>query len=215
MSTPIRTYAGATAESRVAIRRRRLIEAAFVLMADDAWLSVSISQLCREAGLNKRYFYESFVDLTDVESAVLDDLTAQLVVLGLGAARAGQKDGRAPAKVARDAMAVVVDFLVSDRRRAKILFGLGGGSPRAAMHRAATLRVLARQIAVYGHEFHGAKRRQPIADVSATLLVGGTIEVVSSWLDGEIAMTVDELVDHLAGLWVVVSEGTVGMTRSR
>lgn len=212
MSVPPRPYGGQSAEARVEARRRRLIDAAFRRMAEDAWTEVSISELCREAELNKRYFYESFADLGDVESAVFDDLAAQLVVVGLGVARSGRRDGRDEAAVAREAIATVVEFLVGDRRRARVLFGMAGGSPRAATRRAATLRLLARQVAAYGHEFHGATRRHKAADVAATLLIGGTVEVVSSWLDGAIDMTQDEIVDHLTGLWIVVNEGTVGLS---
>ncbi len=81
MSSPVRSYLGASAADRVAGRRRRLMDVAFELMASDGWSNVTIELLCRTAKLNKRYFYESFADLEQLVAAVVDELAGRGILV--------------------------------------------------------------------------------------------------------------------------------------
>lgn len=208
-----RVYSGVSAATRVAARRRLLLDAAFARMAEDDGRGSSIDQLCRDASLNKRYFYESFADLTQLEHAVVDELAAQLLAIGLEAANAGRDAGHSTEQLSRATMTAVLGYLVEDPRRARVLFGPTVGGQRAAEHRKATVRWLARELAKFGHVFHGATSSEPVAEVAAALLIGGSMEVVLSWLDGDIAMSLDQLVDYLAGLWVILGDGAVALAR--
>ncbi|MEU1984950.1 TetR/AcrR family transcriptional regulator [Nocardia sp. NPDC019395] len=62
MSSPSRAYRGAAAHERVAARRERLIDAGIDLFGTVGHRSTTIEQICAQAGLSKRYFYESFSD---------------------------------------------------------------------------------------------------------------------------------------------------------
>jgi hypothetical protein len=39
------------------------------------------------------------------------------------------------------------------------------------------------------------------------MLVGGTGRAILDWLDGQISMNRDELIDDLAAMWVVIGDG--------
>lgn len=58
--TPRRSYAGKDAGTRQSERREKLIVAAIHLIGRQGYALTSIDAVCREAGLTKRYFYESF-----------------------------------------------------------------------------------------------------------------------------------------------------------
>jgi AcrR family transcriptional regulator len=64
-----RAYRGASAQSRVAERRGRLIGAAERLYAQLGYRNVSVKAICTEAGLTERYFYESFANGEDLLAA--------------------------------------------------------------------------------------------------------------------------------------------------
>ena len=69
---PGRSYGGIDAAERVRVRRDQFIEAALGIMADDEWRAATVAKVCQAAGLNKRYFYESFTDLDSLGAAVVE-----------------------------------------------------------------------------------------------------------------------------------------------
>ncbi|MBZ2188266.1 TetR/AcrR family transcriptional regulator [Alcanivorax sp. JB21] len=214
-AVPARAYQGASAKERARGRRQRLLDAAFVMLADDGWRQMTIDKLCRHAGLNKRYFYESFATLDDLAAAVVDDICEQLVAIAFDAARRANEAGRNVNELAHETLDVVVGFLLDDPRRARVLFTEVSDSPRAAAHRKNAIKGLASALAAYGHEHHQASGAHPVADVASALLVGGSIEVILSWLDGGVALTRQALIEDLAALWVCVGEGAVLAGKAR
>ncbi len=215
MSASERPYQGESAETRASARRRRLLDAGFEQMAAQGWRQATIEALCRRARLNKRYFYESFPDLDAVAAAVIDELAAMLLSIGLTAAHEAQRAGLGTEALARSVMRVVIGWLVEDRRRARVLFSEVGDNPRAQSHRKAAIRHMARELSAFGHEFHGADSHQPIAQAAAALLVGGTIEALVSWFDGDVTLTIDELAHDIAGFWVAVGAAAVEIAGAR
>lgn len=184
-------------------------------MGAEGWRLVTIDGLCRRAKLNKRYFYESFADLDAVADAVVDELAAHLLAIGLDAAHRAQRAGLATEALARGVMKVVIGWLVADPRRAQVLFSEVSDNPRALAHRKMVIRHMADELSAFGHVFHGAEKPQPIAQAGAALLIGGSIEAVLSWLDGDIDMPLDEFIDDIAGFWVAVGSAAVDMAKLR
>lgn len=215
MSSPTRPYLGESAEARVAARRARLVEAAFVRMASDGWRAATIDAVCREAKLNKRYFYESFADLEALSAAVVDEIANGLLRLSLATALGARARGASTHELARETLDVAVGYLLDDPRRAHVLFSEVAESPGAIAHRRATIHGLALALSAYGHDHHGASGTDPIAGVASALLIGGSIEVVQSFLAGTIGMSREQMVDDLAALWVVTGDGAAARARAR
>uniref|UniRef100_A0A5Q5BR17 Transcriptional regulator, TetR family n=2 Tax=unclassified Mycobacterium TaxID=2642494 RepID=A0A5Q5BR17_MYCSS len=71
---PRRAYGGQSADVRRRQRRARLLDAAMDAMARNEWRTATVGKVCAAAGLNKRYFYESFADLDALAAAVVDDV---------------------------------------------------------------------------------------------------------------------------------------------
>lgn len=181
-------------------------------MAAEGWRFVTIDGLCRRAQLNKRYFYESFADLDAVADAIVDELAASLLAIGLEAARVAQKADMPTEVLARHVMQAVIGWLVGDSRRARVLFSEVSDNPRAQAHRKLVIRQMAHELSAFGHQYHGARQPYPIAQAGAALLIGGSIEALLSWLDGDIAMPLDAFIDDIAGFWVAV--GTAAVARA-
>lgn len=69
-ATPARIYRGATAEARREQRRTKLIEAALDCFASRGVAHTTMRDICSQARLTDRYFYESFRNTKDAYEAV-------------------------------------------------------------------------------------------------------------------------------------------------
>lgn len=211
-----RSYLGESAEERVESRRRALVDAAFErLSGEGGFRALSIAQLCRDAQLNKRYFYESFDDLDQVAAAVVDELAAELLRVGQAAAIEGIGRQLATPDLARHALAAVIGWLVEDPRRAKTLFTSVGDHPSSMAHRQDAIDKLAAGLSAFSLEYHQASEPHAIVQVGSAMLIGGSIEVVLAWLAGRMTVSLDELVDDLAGFWVAVGDDAIARTKQR
>lgn len=214
-AVPVRPHAGEPAADRISARRARLVATAFALLADDGWRDVRIDALCRRAGLNKRYFYESFATLDDVVAAVVDDTAADLLAVALAAVAAGQAAGETTPELTRRVLGAAIGHLVDDPRRARVLFAEVAGSPAAIARRRAAIAGLAGALSDFGHEHHGAGgATDPIATVASAVLVGGSAEAVLAWLDDPVVPQA-QLVDDLSDLWVAVGDRAAERARAR
>lgn len=215
MSQPTRPFLGESAESRISARRQTLLDTAFHMAEESGWKGLSIHQLCQEAGLNKRYFYESFADLEELGAALIDDLAEQLITTGQAAVQSGMQQGFDTMLLARHVLRQVLGWLVDDPRRARLLFNMTSDNPRALQHRQEVIRKFAQTLSVFSIEYHQADEPHVIAKVGSALLIGGTIEIVVSWLDGQLDISLDELVEDVASFWVAVGNSAIDLTKAR
>ncbi len=140
-----RKYGGQTPAERAADRRDRLVAAALKLFGSQGYHNTSIEQLCAEARVTARHFYEEFGDRERLFRAVYDRViaeSAQAILVGL-------------ASVPRDApnrieagVRSFVEFMLVDPRRARIqcLESLGVSDSFTA-YRRDVLRSFARLVA--------------------------------------------------------------------
>lgn len=217
MASPVRPYLGESAAERVAARRRKLLDVGFELMASDGLAGVSIDLLCKQAGLNKRYFYESFASLDALVGAVVDELASEVTSRTIGAATEAAVRSLDANALARHTLSALVGYLLEDPRRPRVLFRELSHSPAAEAHRRATIRRITQVVSVYGHEHHKARESHPIAEVASAMLVGGTVEVILAAVDGSLVRTQEQLVEDLASLWIALGDGAaaVGAARAR
>lgn len=76
--TKPRRYRGIAAGERVTERRRQFIEAGLSCFGTRGYHPVTVRDLCAEARLTERYFYESFKDREALFAAVYEHLIAEL-----------------------------------------------------------------------------------------------------------------------------------------
>nr|MBV6631084.1 TetR/AcrR family transcriptional regulator [Oceanococcus sp. HetDA_MAG_MS8] len=73
-----RSYHGKSAEARRRARREKLIAAGIQLIGTQGFASTSLNALCQEAGLTKRYFYESFESMEALLTAAFGSISEAL-----------------------------------------------------------------------------------------------------------------------------------------
>jgi AcrR family transcriptional regulator len=201
-----RTYGGISAEQRRAQRRHALVGAGLDLVGTHGHARLTVAALCTRAGLNERYFYESFSTTDDVLVAVADEIATELTDAIVAAVSQTGPDARAKA---RAAIGAAVTLLTDDPRKTRIVFVEPLAAPALAAHRADLGRTFAQLIASEGQEFYGAQTSLRIgawAAFATTFLLGGLAETLTSWQRGDLAITRDELVERASEMFVAVAE---------
>ncbi|MFF3288708.1 TetR family transcriptional regulator [Streptomyces sp. NPDC003023] len=99
-----RRYGGRGAAERQQERRSRLVDAGLEVFGTVGYAAASVRQLCREAGLTERYFYESFQGREELLRAVYDRLIEEVETAAFSAAEAAGRAvggvGEGPARTA-------------------------------------------------------------------------------------------------------------------
>ncbi|BBX34924.1 TetR family transcriptional regulator [Mycolicibacterium mageritense DSM 44476 = CIP 104973] len=191
MSTPTR-WAGVPLTDRRAERRTLLIDAAFRLFGEGGEAAASVRSVCRECGLNTRYFYESFTDTDDLLGAVYDEVST-LLAADVEAAMAAAGDSLRART--RAGIAAVLGFSSADPRRGRILFTDARANPVLAARRAATQDLLREAVLTEGGRQHPDS--DPVAaQVGAAMYTGAMAELAQQWLAGNLGDDLDAVVDH-------------------
>lgn len=194
MTSPTR-WAGVSLPDRRTERRALLVEAAFRLFGDGGEAAVSVRSVCRECGLNTRYFYESFSTVDDLLGAVYDRVSAELAEAVLTATE--QAGSAVPAKM-RAGIATVLGFGSADPRRGRVLFTEARANPVLVARRAAAQDLLRRSVLVEGRR--SARADALAAAVGAAIFTGAMAELVQQWLAGSLGDDLDAVVDHAVRL---------------
>ena len=207
-------WAGLSADDRRAERRRLLLDAGFELLGTEGWSGTTVRAVCQAARLNPRYFYESFPDLDQLIVAVYDQVVTELRLAVKRSLDEAPPD--LPAQIGA-AVATTVGFVDDDRRRARVLYVEALGNE--ALNRR---RISAGHDITSFIETDTTERRGPPPDgehivaLTSAVLVGGISEVLTTWLDGRLEVTRDELIGDLTELFVGLTDTAFRMaTRQR
>ena len=199
-------WAGVPASERTRDRRALLVAAAGELLGTEGDAATSVRAVCRAAGLNARYFYESFVDRDELLGAVYDEVATELAEL-LAVALLDATDD--PTTRLRAGIATVLRFLADDPRRAKVLFTEGRANPTLAERRRVARQALVEGTAAMGHEELAragsgagadATAVARTAEVAATLFGGAMEELAEAWIAGRLGDDLDQVIDDATSL---------------
>ncbi|RDI59706.1 TetR/AcrR family transcriptional regulator [Nocardia pseudobrasiliensis] len=194
-----RRIRGLDAEERSAQRRRQLLDAATELFARQGFSGTSIEQICQQAYVGTKGFYDHFDSKEACYVALLEQITAQFQqrVLAVAVESAGLEWQPRVAAV----IAAFVHALADDPRLAKVTFGEAGGiSPAVERQRRSNRRWSA---AFLDQQWEGAPdpdaeiQRRRLALALAT--IGGMFELVTDWLHHHDDGGSPDAVETLAG----------------
>jgi AcrR family transcriptional regulator len=206
-------WAGLSADDRKAGRRELLLDVAYELLGTEGWSATTVRAVCAAARLNPRYFYESFEDLDALIIAVYDRLVAQLGDEVLAALDTVPDDARSQA---RGAIETIVRFVDEDRRRAKVLYVEALGNEALNRRRIETGHQMVTLVELTANERHGPlPKGEHIGRIGASILVGGTGELVVAWLEGRIPVSRDQLVDDATEIFMAVGETVARLAEAR
>lgn len=196
MTELVRPWRGVSPEQRVAERRERLLAAALEVFTSRGYAAARVSDVCAQAGLTQRYFYESFADKETALVVLAQEIVADFVTAAgpwLEGAAGGSDD--AIDELAR----AVVRSLTDDPRRARILFvEVVGVSPALEDIRRTVIAGLVEvtRTAVAGAYGDWARASLEI-ELIARSLVGAAQELLIAYIRGELPITQDELAEHV------------------
>jgi AcrR family transcriptional regulator len=202
-----RRYRGVTPSERRAQRRERFLEAGLELFGTDGYAGTSIRALSALASLNSRYFYESFTSREDllyhVYRRIVRDIASRAAQAVAGAdtiegnSRAGLRAGWTA--------------LTEDRRKARVVaLEVVGVSDRLERLRRDTRHALADLMVQQALSVAPSDIRLRLDPVlTARSLMGGVVEVLADWINGDVAASVDEVVEHFTQLFSAAAYAAV------
>jgi AcrR family transcriptional regulator len=202
-----RRYRGLTASERRAQRRERLLEAGLELFGTQGYANTSIRAVSVAASMNSRYFYESFTSREDLLYSVYVRLVTEIVSATTEAtSRADTIEGQAQAGIRAG-----WTILTEDRRKARVIaLEVVGVSDRLERLRRDTRHALADLTARNAQSIAGSRVRFRLDPVLTTRsLIGGVVEVLVDWINGDLDASADEIVEHFTRLFTAVAYAAV------
>lgn len=200
-----RPYGGVPAEARREERRERLVEAGIELFGRDGYRTATIESVCRESGLAKRYFYESFATKEDLLSAVYDHLRVDLLDRVAGGARSGT-DGLTAVLRAFDGL---LSWVEDNPRGARVhLFEVLGVSPRIdADYRGATQEFAELLVdTLIGSDTFTAGQSK----VLGLTVVGAGLQLAQNWVLNDLQPPRRALVEDARGVLTTLASAAGG-----
>jgi AcrR family transcriptional regulator len=189
--TPTRLWAGTTLDERRTFRSTALLDAALDQIGESGSAAVTVRSLCRQTGLNDRYFYESFANRDDL-LAQLYRRTAEAVQTELLTETTDIEHDRQA--WARAVVERFVAMMVDDPRKARLLLVEPMVEPILGGIGLATVPVFTRMIRTTLPK-DATKTERTLTAVTA---VGALSAVLGGWFSGKLDVTREELVEHCA-----------------
>lgn len=179
-----RTYAGESLTERTARRRQQFLDAGLQVFGTTGYRTATVRQLCKQAELTDRYFYESFASTEDLLVAVyereFDHL--QQVVLAALMSEAAQQDPTAPVEVALNALFE----MASEPRVARVcwLEVLGVSARVDGVYTRTIERFAALVVAFASQQFDAVDLGEAESRMLGIALIGAVSQPVTHWLLG-------------------------------
>lgn len=205
--TTRRRIRGLDAEQRSQQRRRQLLGAALDLFAESGYPDTTVEQICQNAYVGTKAFYDHFDSKEACYIALLKDVTSQIQQ------RVAETAERAPETEETQAttaiIAAFVHAIADDIRLAKVTYGTASGISHAVE---AQRRLNRRWAASFLETLWGRHGVEESADLHSLALacVGGMFELVADWLIGPDPgdeATVQRLRNNLTSFILVVRAG--------
>ncbi len=197
-----RTYGGESAERRTARRHRQLLDAGLEVFGTVGYSAATVRQVCREAKVADRYFYQEHEGLEDLLLAVYADSIGRLEA-GVVAAVEGVGDD--VETFTRRALDAFVGGAAADPRLARVIwFEVLGVSPRVERTYLDTMHRLGRLVLMLLEAEGSLPDVEAVElDVVIHAVIGGISHTVLSWIEAGFepaqSVVVDSLTRFLAG----------------
>jgi AcrR family transcriptional regulator len=207
---PARTYRGITPAERQADRRERLMEAGLELFGTVGYARTSIRAVSAAASLNSRYFYESFSSREDLLIAVYQRIVGDIFKRATEAiAQEHELEAQARAGLRAGWTAVT-----EDRRKARVVaIEVVGVSERLERQRRENRHALAQLTADGAMSLARGLRLRLDPVITARFLMGGVVELLADWINGDLDASVDEVVEHFTALFTAAAYAALADTQ--
>jgi AcrR family transcriptional regulator len=201
-----RKYGGVPAEERRAQRRAALVDAAREVIGTQGFAALTIAGLCKNTGLNDRYFAENFDSREAIFSALIDQMVSELAVAMTAAVDTAERNLRS---LGHAAIGALIEYLTDDPRNARVALIEAPANPTIAQRRREVMDFFLDMMTAQFAEFFGAEETQQISNTVRFLGVhqfGALMETTTTWIAGGLAITRDELIDLQTDLGIAAAE---------
>ncbi len=186
-------YGGVSAEERKLARRTKLLDATLEVWGRKGGPPVTMTRVCAEAGLTERYFYESFAGLGQAQIGVVQRVAAEIAECTVAALESTPGD---PTDRVRAAINAFVQILTDDPRKGRVAIVESASVESVRGTRAQMLREFVDLAAREARELYGPQAWSEVEGrLAATMFIGGLAELVTTWLEGSLAATPDDIVE--------------------
>jgi AcrR family transcriptional regulator len=184
-----RPYGGVAGDERRADRRRRLLDAGYTLLAEGGPAALTVTGVCKASGLTTRYFYEHFPNRDALMVAIVEADADAVIALIVEAATSG---GDTPQTRGEAAVGALLDALEADPRRVQMTREQDEAVLR--LRHTVAARMTSALIATADLVWPGAAAHPERVALAASLTVGGVLQMVVDWVDGDAQLSREELV---------------------
>jgi len=195
----VRPYRGVSAPDRIALRRRQLLDAGLELFGTRGISAVGVGDVCTEAGLTKRYFYESFQSIEELAEAVFEEIRANLIARVAPELAAG-----GPGDI-RPAIDAYVRAVTDDPRVLRLLAFETSAGPLAGHRDDFATNAVEAWFRLTGHRAEDPVRTR----LRAYAFAGASTQIGLAWARGELSLSIEALIDELVELFEQLAAGVV------
>ena len=210
-------YASLSRAERQAARREDFLAAGIEIVGAVGIADTKVLDVCRRAGLTERFFYESFPNLHGFVRAVVETVAAR-AFSQIAEAATRESEPRAMARAGLTELVAILDEQPGVGRILMVeTFRTGGelAALRAAVLTSAAdiMRawfgqpeeldlglMVGSMIGQLRQADEGVPGLATSTDPGAVAIAGAMSEILGAWLAGRLALSADELVEHLYGL---------------
>ncbi|MFT3858452.1 MAG: TetR/AcrR family transcriptional regulator [Aquabacterium sp.] len=197
-STVTRRYGGVDAAERRRERHTRLLEAGLETFGRRGYHLSTVRDVCAQAGLTERYFYESFKTMGELFDAVYAELRTEVMQRVMAAVIAQGMTKPDPLGMGECSLRAWYGFLHEDPRRARIMLidvvsisesGMRGAEAAINEFKGMLrtfVTMLYPDIARFGIDL----------DVVIAGLAGATIYIARNWTQSGFKLSLDEVLMH-------------------
>lgn len=182
------------------------MEAGLELFGTLGYARTSIRAVSAAASLNSRYFYESFRSREDLLYSVYQRIVGDIFSR---ASEAVARENTIEAQ-ARAGLRAGWTAVTEDRRKARIVaIEVVGVSERLERLRRETRHALAQLTADRALSPADSLRLRLDPVITARFLIGGVVELLADWINGDLDASVDEVVEHFTALFTAAAYAAV------
>jgi len=183
------------------------MEAGLELFGTLGYAQTSIRAVSAAAGLNSRYFYESFSSREDLLYAVYQRIIGDI----FARAREAMASEDTLVGQTRAGLRAAWTTVTEDRRKARIVaLEVVGVSERLERLRRENRQALAQLSADNALALVGPDVRLRLDPaLTARFLMGGVVEILLEWIHGELNASADEVVDHFTALFTAAANAAL------
>jgi AcrR family transcriptional regulator len=189
-----RTYSGVPAQERTRIRRERLIEAATDVFGRVGYAQATMRNICVEARLAERYFYESFDSTKTIFETVCQVQINQMIH------RIGEALAQSPIMdkdFVESGMRAFLQFVREDPRRVQIVLIDGVWMDQMRVREGNSELVgYGRVIRNLAQGFHPDLAREINVEMAASGLIGMALHTAIHWARSDFHMSLEDVLKH-------------------